>query len=184
MRLLRQLPNLLTILRLCAVPLVLRAIWNREYEWALIWIFPAGCFDFLDGYLARKLHAESKVGAYLDPIADKLLLSGTYLMLGYDRVIPLWLTGIVFGRDLCIMLFSACAFFMIGHRDFPPSIWGKVSTTVQGLAALGFLLGGLMSWGPHEPQIRNGLYLVTAAATIWSAVHYSLVAVRIIRSGK
>ena len=100
----RTLPNLISVARLSLVPVILILIWGRRYEWAVVWCFVAGVSDGLDGYLARRFRATSRAGAYLDPIADKLLLSGTYLVLGIDRVIPWWLTALVLGRGLFILI--------------------------------------------------------------------------------
>lgn len=116
---LRHLPNLISLARIGLVPFALRSIWLREYEWALLWISIAGLSDFLDGFLARRLKAASPAGAYLDPIADKLLLSGAYLVLGWDRVIPLWLTALVFGRDALMLLFIGFALLQTNVRRFP-----------------------------------------------------------------
>lgn len=174
---LRQIPNLLTLSRLILVPIALRAIWVHDFGWALLWCAIAGATDALDGFLARRLRARSRFGAYLDPVADKLLLSGVYLALGLKGFIPLWITAIVFGRDLLILAFAAFAFLLTSSRDFPPSIWGKLSTIVQVAAVLVVLLN---LGGPLTPFALA----CVALATSWSAVHYLFLGFRMIRSAR
>lgn len=168
----RALPNLVSLLRLFLVPLALAAIWNRQYERALGWCFIAGISDGLDGFLARRLHAQSRFGAYLDPLADKLLLSGVYLTLGVDRAIPWWLVAVVFGRDALMLIFLALLILFTRHRDFPPSIWGKISTAIQIVTALVILLrrSGLLFEIPGHLELF--FMLLTVTATGWSAIHY------------
>lgn len=170
--LLRYLPNLISLARLIIVPFILRYIWDREYAPAILWCFIAGGSDALDGFLARRLRVTSRMGAYIDPIADKLLLSGIFLVLAYDRVIPWWVTAVVFGRDFVMALFFAYAFTFTKARDFPPTKWGKLSTAVQIFSAFLFLLNGVMSFGPHEREIRLAVMILTVLATGWSAIHY------------
>lgn len=163
------------------VPVVLRAIWTREFGWALFWCAIAGSTDALDGFLARRLHARSRVGEYLDPLADKLLLSGSYLVLGFRGLIPMWVTVLVFGRDILILTFAAVAFALTPARSFPPTIWGKLSTMVQVAAVLAVLVSGLLGWGR---PLANFALVGAVVATAWSAIHYSVVALRIVRAAR
>jgi cardiolipin synthase len=167
--LIRQIPNLLTVTRIALVPVVLRAIWLREFGWALAWCAVAGITDALDGFLARRLQARTRLGTYLDPVADKLLLSGTYLVLAIEGIVPWWITAVVFGRDLLILLFVAGAFLFTPLRDFPPSIWGKLCTTLQVLTAVLILGAGAIQAAGSIVSVALGL---TVAATVWSAIHY------------
>ena len=171
-KLVRLIPNLISIFRLCLVPFVLRAIWNREYEWALAGCFIAGVSDYLDGLIARRFKAQTRAGALLDPLADKLLLTGTYMMLGYDRAMPMWLSATVVGRDFIMLLFFTYVFLFTKLRDFPPTIWGKMCTALQILTALTFLASGIMYMGPREMEIKNVLAWTTAILTAGSAIHY------------
>ena len=177
----RHLPNLISLARLVLVPVVLRAIWFHEYDWALAWCAVAGLSDGLDGFLARRLRATSRAGAYLDPLADKLLLSGTYLTLGLGHVIPWWLTAVVFGRDLLMLLFLAGAILFTRIREFKPTIWGKISTAVQIFTALAILLNRSSHFGQFPPFFENSAIALTVIATSWSAVHYAWVGVRMLR---
>jgi cardiolipin synthase len=171
--LIRALPNLISFARLLLVPVILLSIWRRQYNWALILSFAAGVSDALDGFLARRLHAATRLGAYLDPIADKLLLSGTYLVLGLDRVVPWWLTAIVFGRDFLIMAFAAYAILFTEIRTFKPSIWGKLSTVIQIVTALVILLARATDWTSFPRLVEHATVALTVIATVWSAAHYA-----------
>ena len=102
------LPNFITLMRMAMVPFFVLAVWEHDFRLAL-WIFIiAGLTDAFDGYLARRMDMESLIGAYLDPIADKMLITVAYIALtvplGQEVVIPLWLTILALFRDFVIML--------------------------------------------------------------------------------
>jgi cardiolipin synthase (CMP-forming) len=178
--LIRALPNLISLARLSLVPVVLLAIWEHRYEWALFWCALAGLSDGLDGFLARRLNAQTRLGAYLDPIADKLLLSGVYLTLGLGGAIPWWLAAVVFGRDALMLLFLGAAVLLTTIRDFPPTIWGKISTAVQVVTALVILIG--RTDAVNLPRaVEYPFMALTIAATVWSAIHYSWVGIQKVR---
>jgi len=179
--LLRLIPNLLTLGRLVLVPVVLRAMWTGNFGVALAWCFVAGLTDALDGALARGLHARSRIGAYLDPVADKLLLSGIYLVFALRGDIPWWITAIVFGRDAMILAFVGYAFAFTSIRDFPPTVWGKLSTMVQVIAALMVLLSGVVHPGPGIRGLEHTVLGAAVLATLWSAIHYAIVAGSMLR---
>ena len=160
------------------MPVILRLIWTREFGWALLLCAIAGSTDALDGFLARRLHAGSRVGEYLDPVADKLLLSGSYLVFGLRGMIPMWITVLVLGRDLMILTFAGLAFALTSARRFPPTVWGKLSTFVQVSTVLVVLVSGLLGWG--RPFLDFALACVVVA-TSWSALHYLFVGLRIVR---
>lgn len=165
----KQIPNLLTAARLLAAPYILYLLWTAEYRTALVWFAIASATDVLDGFIARRFHAASKIGALLDPIADKVLLSGSFLTLGLKGVIPWWLMAIVLGRDLLILGFAIVALARGTRREFPPSVWGKASTAAQ-IAYVLFTVG-------HEAAITplivaTILGWIAATLTIWSGVHY------------
>lgn len=182
--LIKALPNLISLLRLALVPVILRLIWNRQYEWALVWSLVAGVSDGADGFLARRLRATSRTGAYIDPLADKLLLSGTYLTGGLDGIIPIWLTAIVFGRDLLMGLALGYAFLFTRLRNFPPTIWGKISTAIQIATALVVLLSHSPRWIEFPRNLDQPMFYATAAATIWSAIHYTWIGVRLLQADR
>jgi cardiolipin synthase len=166
---LKQIPNLLTVARLLAAPYILYLLWTGEYGTAIVWFSIASFTDVVDGFLARRFHAGSRLGALLDPIADKVLLSGSFLTLGLKEIIPVWLMAIVLGRDLLILGFAIVALARGMRRDFPPSIWGKASTASQ-IAYVLFAVG-------HEAAITplvlaTILGWIAATLTLWSGIDY------------
>ena len=132
----RAAPNLLTMLRLFVLPFLVIQILDAHWRvaFALLWI--AGISDGLDGLLARALHQSTRLGEYLDPIADKALLSTLFLVLTHVGLIPLYVTVLVFSRDLGILLISTLLYVTNTLRDFRPTWLGKLSTAVQILAVL------------------------------------------------
>jgi len=123
----------------------------------------------LDGFLARRLKVTSSIGALLDPVADKVLLSGSFLTLGLKGVIPFWLMVIVLGRDLLILGFAIIALTRKTRRDFPPSVWGKASTASQ-IAYVLFAVGYEAAITPLV--VATILGWIAAALTIWSGIDY------------
>ncbi len=100
-------PNLFTLLRLLLTPFVAAAILNGQHGRAITLFFIAGASDAIDGFLARRLGSSTRVGAYFDPIADKILLVAIYLALGWVHAIPRWMVALVFARDLLILAMAA-----------------------------------------------------------------------------
>src|SRR6202000_487130 len=124
-------PNQLTLLRMMFLPFIVIHLVSGHYRWALILFVIAGMSDGLDGLLARMLKQQTMLGQYLDPIADKLLLSTTFLVLSILHKIPWKYTVMVFSRDISILLASAVLYTIAGLRDFAPSIFGKANTFSQ-----------------------------------------------------
>ncbi len=129
--LLRLLPDGLTISRLVASPFIVWLLVRGRDREALILVLLAGATDWLDGFTARRLGTTGRFGALLDPLADKAMLVTLFLVLGYVRLVPSWLVGIVMGRDLVIVGGSILLRIFRGIRRFVPSIVGKVSTFFQ-----------------------------------------------------
>lgn len=126
-----QLPNLLTTLRLfLAVPVCL-LIFRHEYLAVLLVAGLAGFTDVIDGWLARKLGAQSDYGAVLDPVSDKALLITAFISLTLVQAIPLVITAIVVLRDLVIITGALCYRWLIGRYQMAPSLWGKANTLAQ-----------------------------------------------------
>jgi cardiolipin synthase len=175
------LPNLFTLARLLLAPVIVYAILNRRAFAALSIFAAAAATDLIDGYLARHFGAASAAGAFLDPIADKLLLTGVYLALALEGSVPWWLVAVIFGRDLLILAASGVALLATKLRAFPPSVWGKASTFSQILTAVAFLGRNAFGW-----KILAGLSAVliwpTLALTVWSGVHYGWRGVRLLRT--
>jgi cardiolipin synthase len=166
----KQLPNLLSAARLALAPYLFFLLWRRDYALALAVCVVAGVTDGLDGLLARKLGANSRLGAYLDPIADKVLLSGAFLTLALDGAIELWLAAVVLGRDALILLAAGAFALAKSARDFPPSFWGKASTAAQivFIVALISHLAGLA-----DLWLVTLLKWLVAALTVWSGLDYA-----------
>src|SRR5689334_12142439 len=121
------------------LPFVITHLVSGHYGWALILFVLAGLSDGLDGLLARTLHQQTVLGQYLDPIADKLLMSTMFLVLSIERMIPWKYTVMVFSRDVSILIISGVLFMIAGLRDFRPSIFGKAKTLAQ-VGAVFFVL--------------------------------------------
>ncbi len=138
----KHVPNLLTIARLAAAPYLFWLVWRREYPETIVLFIAIGITDVLDGFIARRFNASSRLGAYLDPIADKLLLSGMFVMLAWTQAIDLWLAAVVLGRDVLILCAALALYVSGSRRSFPPSIWGKASTFIQ-ILFICFRLGAL-----------------------------------------
>ncbi|MCJ7754843.1 MAG: CDP-alcohol phosphatidyltransferase family protein [Thermoanaerobaculales bacterium] len=129
------LPNFITFTRMAMVPVLVIAVSDKDFSLAL-WIFViAGLTDAFDGFLARRMDMKSRFGAYLDPIADKMLITVAYIALTFPQgqavVIPLWLTILALFRDFVIMMVAGVLYMVEGLRDFPPSPLGKATTFAQ-----------------------------------------------------
>ena len=168
---LRSFPNLLTLLRLSFIPFVVTSILDGRYEIALILFVLAGISDALDGVLARSLEQRTKLGEYLDPIADKLLLSTLFLVLAASHAIPWRVTVIVFGRDLIILVVCTLVYATTPLRDFSPSLLGKANTVAQIAAVGATLLSEVRPWLWVYGVKTIALWTVFAL-TIASALHY------------
>lgn len=127
----RAAPNLLTLLRLFIIPFLVIEILDRHLGAAFALFMLAGISDGFDGLLARWLKQQTTLGLYLDPIADKLLLSTLFVVLTHVGLMPRYVTVLVFSRDLGILLISTLLFATNTLRDFRPSFFGKINTVVQ-----------------------------------------------------
>jgi cardiolipin synthase len=164
-------PNQLTLLRMIFVPFIVIHLVEGRYLWALAVFMAAGFSDGLDGLLARRLHQQTLLGEYLDPIADKFLLSTMFLVLSILHKIPWKFTVLVFSRDISILAASAVLFAIAGLRNFRPSIFGKANTFSQIAAVFFVLLFQVDSLG--WIWIARTVFLrATFFFTIASALHY------------
>ncbi|HEX5454177.1 MAG TPA: CDP-alcohol phosphatidyltransferase family protein [Stellaceae bacterium] len=174
-----NLPNLITLARILSVPLALWLIFDRRYG-AAFWLFvAAGISDAVDGYIAKRFDRRTRLGALLDPAADKALLSGVYISLGIMGDLPLWLVALVVLRDAAIVL----GFVLIQRSDAPkhfaPLYISKINTAVQ-IALVGFVLARLglrIEAGP----VTWILVITTAATTVLSGFSYLARWARILR---
>jgi cardiolipin synthase len=172
-RQLKSAPNLLTLMRLVFVPLVVVAIQQQKYAWALLIFVVAGITDGLDGLLARVLKQKTTLGQYLDPIADKLLLSTMFLMLAIAHIIRWPVTIMVFSRDIIILIVCTLLYATGTMKVFRPSWFGKANTASQIVCVPLVLLYKI--YGSHWTRLGM-LWSIgtTVALTVISGVHYVL----------
>jgi cardiolipin synthase len=175
---LKYLPNLFSSARIILAPYIFLLMWRRDYGAVLIWFLLSGITDGLDGWIARHWNAQSRLGAMLDPIGDKLLLSGSFLTLALDGAMEKWLAVLVLGRDVVILLFAACVLLLSKKKaDFPPSWWGKSSTVAQ-ICYIVALIGHLGGFLPvFFPELGKWCVLVFLAI---SSLDYARLAKRIL----
>ena len=164
-------PNQLTLLRMLFLPFIVINLVDHHYHWALALFVLAGISDGLDGLLARTLHQQTLLGQYLDPIADKLLLSTTFMVLSILHKIPWKFTVVVFSRDISILGVSAVLYAIAGLRDFRPSIFGKANTFSQ-VAAVFFVMLLEIDHMRWIALARLACLRATFTFTILSGVHY------------
>lgn len=168
-------PNLLSATRLVIVPLFVIALVERQPLAAFVLFAVAGLTDLLDGYIARFWHQESALGAYLDPMADKLLLTAAFVMLAIPDLfpglrIPIWITVLVIARDVCIVLIALVVYLALGISSFPPSHLSKWNTAFQIAAVTAVLLTGLSR---HLDLLAAGLLYAMVALTVASGLEYA-----------
>ena len=166
-------PNQLTLLRMMFLPFIVINLVGGHYSWALGLFVLAGLSDGLDGLLARTLKQQTTLGQYLDPIADKLLLSTMFLVLSILHKIQWKFTVLVFSRDISILCASAVLYAIAGLRDFRPSIFGKANTFAQ-VAAVFFVLLFEVDSSRWVWIARLTFLRATFAFTIISGLHYVL----------
>ncbi len=167
-----NLPNLLTLIRILTIPFFLVFLAYHRYTVALLIFMIGAVTDFLDGLAARWMHQETRLGAYLDPVADKLLVFSSYVMLGAIGAIPLWLVIIVVMRDVLILLGFVVIYYLVEEKfEARPTVLGKCSTLLQ-LLTLATALTWLYapSWIP--PLALSSLVAATAVVTMLSGIQY------------
>jgi cardiolipin synthase len=178
------LANQLTLLRIVLIPAFVIFVLYGQLGYALAAFLTAGLTDALDGLIARRTGKKTTLGAWLDPLADKLLLVTAFIVLtvpntGLQYRLPVWLTILVISRDSAIVLTVAVVNLAIGRRTFAPSMLGKVATAVYILTCLIVLTGNYV--GGWEPLIRVAV-ISSAAITVFSAVHYAGQVMKILNS--
>src|SRR5215831_7676862 len=173
LRQLRSAPNLLTLTRLIFIPFVVVAIQQQNYTWALVIFVAAGVTDLLDGLLARLLKQKTTLGQYLDPIADKLLLSTMFLMLSIAHIIRWPVTILVFSRDIIILIVCTLLYATGTVKVFQPSWFGKANTAAQIITVPMALLYQI--YGANWSRLgKKWSIWITVALTTISGVHYVL----------
>jgi cardiolipin synthase len=166
--------NQLTILRMVFIPVLVILIVYSYHGWAFFIFLLAGVTDGLDGLMARWLQQKTSLGAYLDPIADKLLLTSSFVVLsikglGLPNVVPLWLTILVISRDVILISSALVIIITTNHRTFSPSIYGKMTTCFQILTVVAVLY---LNYRGTSSNAFYWLCIVTGAITVISGLHY------------
>jgi cardiolipin synthase len=168
---LRSAPNLLTLMRLIFVPFVVVAIQQQKYTWALAIFIVAGITDGLDGLLARVLKQKTTLGQYLDPIADKLLLSTMFLMLSIAHIIRWPVTIMVFSRDIIILIVCTLLYATGTMKVFRPTWFGKANTAAQIVSVPVALIYQITGSDWSRLGKRWSIWATVALTTV-SGVHY------------
>ena len=170
-------PNLLTLLRLFIIPFLVIEVLDAHFGMAFALFVLAGLSDALDGLVARWLSQRTTLGLYLDPIADKLLLSTLFLTFTHVGLIPRYVTVLVFSRDLGILLIATLLFATGTLRDFRPSLFGKINTAVQ-ILGLTIVLWERIIPGAPIAMLRQGLVVAIAVLAPLSAAQYAWIVIR------
>jgi cardiolipin synthase (CMP-forming) len=162
-----NLPNVLSLFRLCLTAFFILAMTYQRYTLALTLFVAQAVSDLLDGFFARIMHKKTDLGAWLDPIADKVMLVSSYLVLWFQEIIPLWVVGIVLLRDVVLML-GFFVLHLLSYRIVPsPTMLGKATTLFQMVTIL-YLL-----WSTTR-EFQAYFFYATAALTVFSGFQYVL----------
>jgi len=171
-----NLPNALTVIRILLVPLFLYKAVTGEIGFAAVVYVAAAVTDGLDGFIARFWHLQTRLGAFLDPLADKLLIATSYIALAILGIVPLWLTFAVLSRDIIIALGSLVKFLMEGNLNIRVRAIGKITTFFQFVYALLAMIAahafgrGAETFFP--PTLEGPLAYVTGGLTVISGAVY------------
>jgi cardiolipin synthase len=172
---LRTAPNLLTMLRICLTPFLVISVMERRFELAFGLFLVAACTDAMDGLLARWLRQRTMLGQYLDPVADKLLLSSLFLVLTHMGILEPRIAVMVFGRDIGMLLVAVILYATTNLRDFHPSMLGKANSFCQVLAIAVVLLS-LIHPQAWVLATKSAVLDATILLTVVSGFHYAWVA--------
>lgn len=169
-------PNLLSLFRMGLVPFFIIAVLEGQATRALLLFAAAGVTDALDGAIARFFNQRSALGAYLDPIADKLLLTSAYVVLAFPGVgevmrIPAWVSVLVIARDVLLVTVALILYLALGVKRFPPSLLSKLTTLTQVAAVVLVLASGSF---PEVEEVATGVVYLAAGLTIASGLDYVL----------
>ena len=174
--------NQLTLLRMLLIPAFVILVVYGHLGWALLVFATAGITDGLDGLIARRSGQKTRLGAWLDPMADKLLLVTTFVVLtmpglGLANRLPIWLTVLIISRDVVIVVTVAIISLAMGPRTFQPTIFGKLATATYIVTAVVAMLFNYL--GYHSILVDAAIW-ASLAITLVSGLHYIWVATLII----
>lgn len=170
MNVLRNIPNIISIIRILMVPPITILIWGERYNEAFILMIIAGLSDGLDGFLARAFHWQSRLGAMLDPAADKLLLVSIFVVCGLKGFLPWWLVGLIFLRDIIIVIGAFAYRHVTQDEKIKPLIISKINTALQILLAVVTLYQAAVNSLPAI--IMPSLIWLVALTTLISGITY------------
>jgi cardiolipin synthase len=173
-----NIPNILTVIRILLTPLFIIFLQKGLFSFALLVFTVAGISDGLDGLIARWFNQRSALGAYLDPIADKLLLVSSFVTLAILKLIPGWLTIVVLSRDILIVIGILSFAIMEVKIEIKPSFISKFTTVAQLATVFLVLVNPVAS---EAVRIKNFSYWVTAGLTIFSGLHYTYLGLNILQ---
>ncbi len=165
-----DIPNIITVFRFLLVPPVVMLLLHEQFGLALLVFGIAGFSDALDGYLAKRFNWTSRLGALMDPLADKLLLISTFITLGWLQWIPLWLVGVVILRDLVIVGGALVYNFRIERVEAAPSMLSKLNTVTQIVLVLAVMFSQAVKALPF--LWMDVLLYCVLVTTLWSGVDY------------
>ena len=168
----RHIPNTITILRITLTPLLVALLVSKNFSAALYLVIFMGISDALDGFLAKHHGWQSRVGEFLDPLADKLMLISVYAVLALQEALPVWLVAVVIGRDVLIATgYFYCRLFSNIKLDFLPSKSSKVNTCMQVFLVLAVLMNKV---DIGSEAVVGALIVVVAVTTLVSGLVYAL----------
>ncbi|TPM36396.1 CDP-alcohol phosphatidyltransferase family protein [Mesorhizobium sp. B2-3-5] len=163
-------PNMITLLRLVLVPAVVLAMLQARWDWAFAGFVVAGVSDGVDGFIARRFNQQSRLGAYLDPMADKLLLVSAFVVMGFAGELPLWLVVTMVSRDALIVCAVLLSTVMAHPVEMKPLLVSKANTAIQIVLAATVL--GELAFATHLDPLRPALILLSGVLTVASATAY------------
>jgi cardiolipin synthase (CMP-forming) len=182
-----NLPNLLTMFRMVLIPVFISLLFYQKFGWALAVFVLAGATDGLDGLFARRFDQKTQLGTILDPIADKLLLVSSFIVLSMPSIspqplprhfpVPFWVTAAVISRDIFIIVGAAAINIVTGFKSFRPSWLGKVNTAIQILAIAAILVAASL---PKVSGYLPTVYTTVFAFAVFSGTHYVYFASRLL----
>ena len=163
-------PNLITIMRFLLVPAVVLAMLNMRWDWAFAGFLVAGISDGVDGFIARRFNQHSKLGAYLDPMADKVLLVSVFVVMGFIGQLPLWLVVTMVSRDALIICAVLLSTVMAHPVEMKPLYVSKANTAIQ--IVLAAVVLGELAFSLHLDPLRPALIVLSGVLTVASAAAY------------
>lgn len=173
-------PNLLSLFRILITFFFILAVYHDKLDYALYLFILQGVTDLLDGYIARVMSKKTNLGAYLDPIADKIMLLAAFIVLSMKCIVPVWLPTLIILKDLVV----AVGFFILYRLGLTikpvPTIFGKITTTCQIVTVFFILLVNIFSWS-NASAYSTAFIFITVFFTVLSGCHYVYVGIQMLR---